>query len=59
MPIQEKYFDEDALMQKINADELTGQQLALTLEDEIARAEQVKIMLVADIEKILKLPFGL
>ena len=51
MPIQKKYFDEMAFLQKINAVSLTGQQLAAILEDEITRVEQLKITLVEDIKE--------
>lgn len=51
MPIQRKYFDEEALLKKIKADTLTGEQLAQQLESEINRVEQLKIMLIEDIGK--------
>lgn len=51
MPIQKKYFDEDTLLKKVNADALSGEQLASILENEISRVEQLKITLVDEIEK--------
>lgn len=51
MPIQKKYFNEEIFLQQINSEKLTGQQLSVALESEISRVEQLKIMLIEDIQK--------
>lgn len=46
MPIPKKYFDENMLLKDINADALSGQQLAQLLESEISKVAHLKSCLL-------------